>query len=239
MEQRRREVAEGQARSGLSKLLVVLILASIAGLATWLFRSPLLAVHRIVVAGAPPHLTEEVRSSSGIAPGEPLVSVRPAEVEATLGANPWISAAEVTLQWPQEVLIEITPRLPVAWLAEGENWSLVGADAVVLETAREAGTELPTLRAEAEVAKLAGLAFLAELGPLRFPGALVEQRQGELWAEIGGHLIRLGRPVDMEAKARALDALLGRGIADGAAISLVAPTRPAVYLVNAQPQVEP
>ena len=114
-----------------------------------------------------------------------------------------------------------------------------GGNAVVLETAREAGTELPTLRAQAEVAKLAGLAFLAELGPLQFPGALVEQRQGELWAEIGGHLIRLGRPVDMEAKARALYALLGRGIADGAAISLVAPTRPAVYLDNAQPQVEP
>lgn len=239
LEKRRREVAEGQARSGLSKLLVALVLASIAGLATWLFRSPLLAVHLIVVAGAPPHLTEEIRSSSGIAPGEPLISVRPGEVEATLVDNPWISEAEVTLQWPQQVLIEITPRLPVAWLEEGRSWSLVGADAVVLDTAMEAGTELPTLRAQAEVAKLAGLAFLAELGPLRFPGAVVEQREGELWAEIGGHLIRLGRPVDMEAKARALHALLGQGIAEGAVISLVAPTRPAVYLANAQSQVEP
>ncbi|HJU51401.1 MAG TPA: FtsQ-type POTRA domain-containing protein [Acidimicrobiia bacterium] len=239
LEKRRREVAEGHARSGLSKLLVVLILASIAGLAIWLFRSPLLAVHRIVVAGAPPHLTEEVRSSSGIAAGEPLISVRPVEVEATLDDNPWISEAEVTLQWPHQVLIEITPRLPVAWLEEGQGWSLVGADAVVLETAAAAGTELPIIRVEAEVAKLGGLAFLAELGPLEFPGALVEQRQGELWAEIGGHLIRLGRPVDMEAKARALHALLAEGIADGASISLVAPTRPAVYLANTQSQVEP
>ena len=239
LEKRRREVAEGRARSGLFKLLVVLIVASIAGLGTWFFRSPLLSVHRIVVAGAPPHLTEQVRSESGIAPGEPLISVRPAEVEAALGDNPWISSSEVTLQWPQQVLIEITPRLPVAWLEVGESWSLVGADAVVLETAQAAGTELPILRAEEEVAQLGGLAFLAELGPLQFPGALVEQRQGEMWAEIGGHLIRLGRPVEMEAKARALAALLEQGIETGASISLVAPTRPAVSLGNTQPQVEP
>ena len=168
-----------------------------------------------------------------------MVSVRPAEVEAALAVNPWIASSQVTLQWPQHVLIEITPRLPVAWLDEGGGWSLVGEDAVVLETARQAGTELPTLRASAEVAKLGGLAFLAELGPLEFPGALVEQRDTEMWAQVGGHDVRLGRPVDMEAKARALAALLARGIEAGASISLIAPTRPAVYPTNTQSQVEP
>ena len=239
LEKRRREVAEGQARSGLYKLLIVLIVASIGGLATWLFRSPLLSVQEIVVAGAPPHLREQVRSDSGIAPGEPLVSVRPAEVEAALGNNPWIASSEVTLMWPQQVLIEVTPRLPVAWLEDGEGWSLVGADAVVLETARQAGSELPILRADAELAKLGGLAFLAELGPLQFPGALVEAREGEMWAQVGGHDVRLGRPIDMEAKARALAALLARGVEAGASISLIAPTRPAVYPPNIQSQVEP
>jgi cell division protein FtsQ len=239
LEKRRKEVAEGQARSGLFKLLVVLIVASIGGLAIWLFRSPLLSVQEIVVAGAPPHLREQVRSESGIAPGEPLVSVRPVEVEAALGDNPWIASSKVTLQWPQRVLIEISPRLPVAWLDEGNGWTLVGEDAVVLESAREAGTELPILRAHAEVAKLGGLAFLAELGPLQFPGALVEERDGEMWAQVGGHDVRLGRPVDMEAKARALAALLARGVDAGANISLIAPTRPAVYPQIPQPQVEP
>jgi cell division protein FtsQ len=239
LEKRRKEVAEGQARSGLFKLLIVLIVASIGGLAIWMFRSPLLSVQEIVVAGAPPHLREQVRSESGIAPGEPLVSVRPAEVEAALGDNPWIASSKVTLQWPQRVLIEISPRLPVAWLDEGNGWTLVGEDAVVLESARQAGTELPILRAHAEVAKLGGLAFLAELGPLQFPGALVEERDGEMWAQVGGHDVRLGRPVDMEAKARALAALLARGVDAGANISLIAPTRPAVYPQIPQPQVEP
>jgi cell division protein FtsQ len=239
LEKRRKEVAEGQARSGLFKLLIVLIVASIGGLAIWMFRSPLLSVQEIVVAGAPPHLREQVRSESGIAPGEPLVSVRPAEVEAALGDNPWIASSKVTLQWPQRVLIEISPRLPVAWLDEGNGWTLVGEDAVVLESARQAGTELPILRAHAELAKLGGLAFLAELGPLQFPGALVEERDGEMWAQVGGHDVRLGRPVDMEAKARALAALLARGVDAGANISLIAPTRPAVYPQIPQPQVEP
>ncbi|MGH9897018.1 MAG: cell division protein FtsQ/DivIB, partial [bacterium] len=165
--------------------------------------------------------------------------VRPGQVEAALGGNPWIASSKVSLQWPQQVLIEITPRLPVAWLDGGEGWSLVGRDAVVLETAAQAGTELPTLRAAGEVQKLGGLAFLAELGPLEYPGAIVSQRGGEIWAQVSGHSIRLGRPIDMEAKARTLVALLAQGIEAGASISLVAPTRPAVSWSNTQSLVEP
>ncbi|NIS33395.1 MAG: hypothetical protein GWN79_16305, partial [Actinobacteria bacterium] len=40
--------------------------------------------------------------------------------------------------------------------------------------------------------------------------------------------IRLGRPLDMEAKARALAAVLDESPAPGSVITLVAPTRPAV-----------
>jgi hypothetical protein len=239
IEKRRREVAEGQARSGLSKLLLVLIIASVGGLATWLLRSPLLSVTEVVVAGASPHLRDAIRLESGITLGQPLISVREEEVEARLTENPWIAAATVSRQWPQRVLIEVTPRLPVAWWNDGEGWALVGADAVVLETARAAGTDLPLVRAEAEWAKLGGLAFLAELGPLRHPGAIVEEREGEIWAQVDTHQVRLGRPVEMEAKARALAALLTQGIEPGATISLVAPTRPAVIGVSVEAQVEP
>lgn len=241
LEKRRREVAEGQARSGLGKLFVVLILALLGGLTAWIFRSPLLAVQDVVIAGAPPHLIEVVRVAAGIEPGQPMVAVRLSDVEAALSANPWIRSAEASLHWPHDVLIEITPRLPVAWLGEGGSWSLVGEDAVVLETAGQAGPGLPTLVVEgpAEGAKLGGLAFLSELGPLEYPGARVEQKGPEIWAEVSGYTIRLGRPIDMEAKARALAALLSRGVAPGAVISLVAPTRPALSWPQAQAQVEP
>lgn len=241
LEKRRKEVAEGRARSGLAKLFAVLILALVGGLTAWLFRSPLLSVHEVIIAGAPPHLIDQVRVESGIEAGQPLVTIRPAQVEAALSANPWIAGSEVSLQWPQQVLIEITPRLPVAWLAEGGQWALVGEDAVILETAGQAGSGLPTLVIEASsgLAKLGGLAFLAELGPLRFPGAVLEQRGPEIWAQVAGYTVRLGRPIDMERKARTLAALLEQGVAPGARISLIAPTRPAVSFAEAQPQVEP
>ena len=241
MEKRRREVAEGHARSGLSKVAVFLLLALVAGLAVWLFRSPLLSVHQIEVAGATPQLAEEVTALAGIEMGEPMVTVRPKEVEAAVAINPWVATVEVSLRWPQTITIEVTPRLPVAWAPADGTWALMGVDAVVLETAGAAGNTMPVLQIDesSTLVRDGGLAFLAVLGPLQFPGAVLTQQGEELWANVSGYTVRLGRPIDMEAKATALLALLGKGIAPGSTINLLAPTRPAVIVANAQPQVEP
>ena len=58
---------------------------------------------------------------------------------------------------------------------------------------------------------------------------------GGLVATVGGHVVRLGRPIDLENKALVLASLLDTELEDGAEINLIAPTRPAVR--KPQPEV--
>jgi hypothetical protein len=67
------------------------------------------------------------------------------------------------------------------------------------------------------------------LAPDLGAGTLVwEEGNGELWAEVSGYPVRLGRPVEMEAKARSLEALLADRPRRGSTLTLIAPTHPAV-----------
>lgn len=171
MLRRRREVAEGRARSNLSRLGLVLISAALIALGVWLFRSPLFAVQRIDVVGAIPHLVDEIRAQSGIDLGQPLVTVRPGQVEKQLTANPWVLSSRVALSWPDRVVIAVEPRLPVAWIANGVGqWALVGIDGVVLDTASQPGTGMPQVQIDParQAALLGGLEFAANIDPLLF-----------------------------------------------------------------------
>ena len=55
---------------------------------------------------------------------------------------------------------------------------------------------------------------------------------GEMWAVVSGYQIRLGRPVEMSAKALSLAALLEVDPPVGAVLTLIAPTHPAVTPVQ-------
>ncbi|MGQ0849459.1 MAG: cell division protein FtsQ/DivIB [Actinomycetota bacterium] len=227
---RRRQVAENTARIRMSRLLIVLSVAVAAALVVWVFRSPLLAVEEVRVLGVGGNRAKEVAQASGIRPGQPLVSVRPDEVERTLVSDPRVETVEVQLWWPHTVTVEVTPRPPVAWVFTSTGWNLVGRDGVVLDTAAEPDDQLARVRlAESEGTPTLGvLAFVAELDRAWAPRATVISQGPELWADIAGIWVRLGRPVDMEAKARALNALLATGVEPGSTINLLAPARPAV-----------
>jgi hypothetical protein len=51
---------------------------------------------------------------------------------------------------------------------------------------------------------------------------------GELWATVSGYEVRLGRAVEMDAKARSLTALLAQKPHRGSILILIAPAHPAV-----------
>ncbi|CAN5270284.1 hypothetical protein BH18ACT5_BH18ACT5_03320 [soil metagenome] len=231
MLRRRREVAEGRARSNLSRLGLVLISAALIALGVWLFRSPLFAVQQIDVVGAIPHLVDEIRAQSGIDLGQPLVTVRPGQVEKQLTANPWVLSSRVELSWPDRVVIAVEPRLPVAWISNGVGqWALVGIDGVVLDTASQPGTGMPQVQIDParQALLLGGLEFASNIDPLLFGGATIEARGEELWAIVGGYSVRLGRALDMAEKARTLNTILTQGLAPGSIVNLIAPARPAI-----------
>jgi cell division protein FtsQ len=230
---RRRQVAEVEARSFLTRLIWALALAMAVAVTVWLFRSPILAVGSIEVNGFAAVEVEPILIANGVVMGRPMVSVRPGTVSEALLADPRIKTATVELDWPQAVVVEIEPRRAVAWANLGGYWGQVGVDGVVMSTAPEPSDGLPILEVpwdgpQPSHQALGGLEFLGALDSLVAQQTVVITRGIELWAILPNVMVRLGRPVDMTAKAFALEAVLAQGVEIGSVVNLLAPTRPAV-----------
>jgi hypothetical protein len=75
---------------------------------------------------------------------------------------------------------------------------------------------------------LGALEFAAALPDELIPGTRVwPEANGEMWADVSGFDVRLGRPVEMAAKGLSLAALLREEPAPGSTLTLIAPTHPA------------
>jgi cell division protein FtsQ len=229
---RRRQVAEARARTSFTKVIWVLGLTALIGGAVLLARSPLLAVQNLIVEGMARSEVDAILSDTGLFEGRPMILVRTAEVEAALAADPRVKSVAVRLGWPQTARVLLERRIPVAWAPVDEGWGLIALDGVVVGVAEVPTLDLPHLQIavtpELSAAVIGGLSFLGELAPQPGVAVVVTESDGELWANIAGTVVRLGRPIDMEPKARALVALLAEGLPSGTMVNLVAPTRPAV-----------
>ena len=230
---RRRQVAEVEARSSLTRLIWALVLAMAVAITVWLFRSPILAVGSIEVNGFAADEIEPILNANGVLLGRAMVSVRPDNVSTALLADPRIKAASVELDWPQGVVVDIEPREAVAWANLGGHWGQVAVDGVIMATAPEPSDGLPILEvpwdgSQPSQQALGGLEFLGALDSLVAQQTVVITRGAEIWAILPNVMVRLGRPVDMTAKAFALEAVLAQGVEIGSVVNLLAPTRPAV-----------
>lgn len=245
--ERRRLVAEDRARRKVSRLLKLLVGLTGLGALVWLASSPLLSVREVVTVGVSASSAHRALVELGVTPGAPMILLRPGTIQAGLLEDPWVRRVEVELEWPQRIRVEVEERRPAAWVETGDGWRTVAVDGVVLASAEEPDGILGRVLApgvgegdtDSSPWVLGSVRFLATLAP-RLQAETVVWRDGnELWAETGGFLVRLGREVDMEDKARALEALLlVEELAPGATINLIAPTHPAVIPPNYEGQVE-
>ena len=74
---------------------------------------------------------------------------------------------------------------------------------------------------------LGAVVFLTALPDHIARRTTIRLNDGELWAWVGERNVRLGRPIDMDAKAAALEAIIDS--APPGVIDLIAPSRPAVW----------
>lgn len=236
MAARRRTVAERRARRNLARSLVVLVVAAVVAAGVWFTRSPFLDLDTVAVRGAAAVDVDAVLAGIGVAPGVPMVELDTDAIRAALEEDPYVRGAEVTRSWPNTLVVTVDERIPVAWAETTVGWRLLADDGVVL------GAGAPP--ANAPRIRLGGVVEEGAvrdgrvLGALRFLHAMradlaaitevVPDEDGQLRAFLADYLVRLGRPLDMEAKARALAAVLDEQPPAGSVITLVAPTRPAV-----------
>ena len=234
--ERRKAVAEGHAHHSIGRLLRFLLGAVImAGLA-WLAFSPWLSVSQVRTAGIHSSEANAILVENRVVAGTPMIMLRPGSVEAALEEDPWIRGARVHLDWPNQVIVRVEERVPVAWVETAGGWTRRGVDGISVPSGSVPDNSLPWLRlphladdgASQSGIVIGAIEFLAELPDAKIVGATVWLEGSELWAVVDGHEVRLGRPVEMTAKAHSLVALLGESVPDDAILVLIAPAHPAV-----------
>jgi hypothetical protein len=134
-------------------------------------------------------------------------------------------------------VVRIEERVPIAWVETADGWDRRAVDGVALPSTGEPDETMPRIQFADMAASGAG-SSPDVLGALEFAGALPvdlksgaivrAEANGELWAEVSGFQVRLGRPIEMTAKALSLDALLREQPAAGSILTLIAPTHPAI-----------
>jgi cell division protein FtsQ len=235
--ERRREVAEDRARRNVRRLIRFLVLLGLAGVVVWLLLSPLLSVKEVTTVGVVSSSTHRALVDEGVLAGLPMILVRPGDIVADLERDPWVRQAVVELDWPSRVEVRVEERVPVGWVETADGWARRAVDGVVLPSSGEPEDSLPWIAfadlgaSEATRSRhvIGALEFAAALPSELRPGTRVwAKANGELWADVSGFEVRLGRPIEMEAKALSLSALLREEPAEGSILTLIAPTHPAV-----------
>ena len=230
---RRAEVREGRARRALRKVLRLLAVLLLAAGVVWAIQSPFLSVRHLRVEGRVNADAAAVLAAHDVYVGRPLVRINEGGAVAALLEDPWVRSAVVSVSLPNAVSVEIEERVETAivggfTLADDGRVMRRAPAAPLPRLALEAGELAPGVFVEAPPVQ-ASLVFLSTLPPSLREGATVRSSDGELWATISGHEVRLGGTTDPGAKATAVAALLAaESVPPGAIINVVAPGHPAI-----------
>ena len=234
---RRRTVAETRVRAGIRRLLLIVVAVGVGAATVAVLRSPVFALERIEVAGESQTDPLAMLDAVGIVEGVPLIEIDLEAAEEALMADPRVVTAAVGRRWPSGLEVTVTERFAVAWVDRGGGWEHLAPDGVMLELG-DPGPVAPRIRSEAGNSRSldAALRFVAALSESLRAGLVIDARTDELSATWQGMVIRLGRPTDMEAKARSLEVVLAGQPEPGSEITLIAPDRPALLPPPGEPE---
>lgn len=227
----------GQEAQRASLRTLARVLAALAGLAglVWYIYSPFVDIDDIVVGGVVEADVTEALAEAGIDAGDPLLLAPTGRLERILSEDPWVAVAAVSRIVPGTLEISVVEHVAVLAAENESGVGLLALDGTVLSSDPLRPDDVPVFlgaplvpEAGARVTDRAlngTLQFLEEFGPLS-PLARFEVVDDELWLRLPSHDVRLGRPVDMAAKAASLRALLADDPPPGTVIVLIAPERP-------------
>lgn len=237
--QRRHGVTEQRAATRLRIVIALAALVAVLAAAFWIIRSPLLSIDRVVVSGEEHSNPRLVIDRLGVTVGTPTISVDAAALESALLADPWIADVTVVVTWPGSVEVELIEHQPVALVQAANGLAHVTPAGNVVQLLDDASGWPVINTVNKERVRAGGVTGgSAVLGALEFVTALPAELRSatvitidaaqQISAMVGEHPVRLGRAVDMSAKASALTAVIGHGIEPGSPIDVSAPRRPAV-----------
>ena len=108
-------------------------LLTAAAVAYWVaYSTPVFAVERIDVRGAPPEVARQVNVATRDLVGSSLVAVDAEDVEGKLRALPTVAGVSVDRAFPHTLVVKVAPERPVAVVRRGKSsWLVTGAGKVI------------------------------------------------------------------------------------------------------------
>jgi len=193
--------------------LAVLVALVVTGI--WaVYFSSFLAVSGVEVSGAGSIGAARVRTAAAVPTGEPLATLDLDQIRSRVQSLAAVRSADVTRQWPDQVLIRVRPRTVVAVVDIGGRLRGMDADGVVFRDYQRAPAGMPRLQTSADTpaealqegAKVVG-ALPAELA------AKVDHVEVETVDQISlvlhdGRVVRWGSAEQSDLKAEVLAPLL-------------------------------
>lgn len=197
-------------------LVAALVLLLIGGGLYAVYFSSLLAVEDAEIRGLDSLSVADITRAAEVPVGEPLATVDLEAIERKVSSLGEVRSVEVSRQWPNELLIEVVERVPVAVVRIGDQLRNLDADGVMfgdrgrqpgdlpmVETTADASSD--ALREAAAVAGALEPALLATIDHLEV--ATVDQITLVLR---DGRIVRWGSAEQSAEKAEVLSALLSR-----------------------------
>jgi len=191
------------------RALLIVLAVLIVGAAVWaVFFSSFLAVKSVRVVGVEGVPAEQVLAAAAVPLGMPLARLDSTQAQAGILDLPWVSGVEVRRGWPNEVVLAVTARVPIAVLAGSA--SEVDASGITFDAVVAPATALPSVSAKG-VGLEAAMGVLAALPPdisARLVSMSATTRDDVTLTLKSGALVRWGSAEQPEFKAEVLRALM-------------------------------
>jgi cell division protein FtsQ len=152
----------------------------------------------------------EVRAKAAINTGDPIALVDSATAAQQVATLPWVKSVEVRRGWPNEIVIAVDMRVPVARVPMGDRQMAVDAQGITFESLDIQG--LPRVDAEGEslIAAVEVLVSLPENLRSKVNRLSASSRDDVEVILKSGSTVRWGSSEEAEFKAQVLEALLTR-----------------------------
>lgn len=209
--------AQRRARRRRRALWAVLTAFVAALVLVWvIFFSPLLAVRTIEVNGAQLTDEQDVQQHLEHFQGTPVALVSEADVMDSLGDLPQVRSVHVMTLPDRRLIVDLTERVPVAAVQDGQSWTLVDHEGTVLRTTEDlAELNVPVIEGGTEVLGTEDFTAVAEVLST-LPSSLLEQvssakAQSDSTVELaldGGITVRWGDATQSALKAEVLAQLV-------------------------------
>jgi cell division protein FtsQ len=200
-------------RGWVRALIVVGLLAAIAGASWLLLFSSVFGVSRVVVSGGSKSVSAQVRHEAAVPTGQPMLRVDAGKVARRIVTGvPNLEQVTVTRDWPATLRIQVTPRHPALAVQTPAGWELLDHEGVVVATVAAPPATLPVLPDAGSPAAGAAAATVLPALPSRIASS-VRSVSAVTPESITLHLadgrtIVWGSATDSDQKSRVLRALL-------------------------------